>query len=168
MSNGTISLVIAIIMTVLSILVIGLGGYVTQEIPSINKEATVEVEGPLGMNSFMNGIAGVKFPSEVVVASTWNVDLAKAMGECAGEECRVQGFDGIMAPAMNIYRTPFSGRNFEYSSFNRLGSTWAGASYPLLTTVLREEWGFQPLALSHGRCGCSSTCDCGAFLCGNE
>ncbi len=204
---------------------IGLGGYVTQEIPSINKEETVEVEGPLGMNSFMNGIAGVKFPSEVVVASTWNVDLAKAMGECAGEECRVQGFDGIMAPAMNIHRTPFSGRNFEYysedgylsgkmganvvsgynskgvntflkhfalndqetnrfgvavwcneqaarelyfkpfelsvkegksqgvmSSFNRLGSTWAGASYPLLTTVLREEWGFQGCVVSDMSC----------------
>ena len=29
------------------------------------------------------------------------------------------------------------------SSFNRLGKTWAGGSYPLLTTVLREEWGFE-------------------------
>lgn len=200
---------------------IGIGGYLTQEIPSINKQQTVEVEGPLGMNSFMNGIAGVKYPSEVVLASTWNVDLAKAMGECVGQECKVQGYDGIMAPAMNLHRTPFSGRNFEYysedaylsgmmgayevrgynekgvntflkhfalndqetnrngvsvwaneqaarelyfkpfelsvklgesqgvmSSFNRLGTTWAGASYPLLTTVLRDEWGFEGAVVS--------------------
>lgn len=204
---------------------IGIGGYLTKEIPSINKKQTVEVEGPLGMNSFMNGIAGVKYPSEVVIASTWNVDLAKAMGECVGEECRVQGYDGIMAPAMNLHRTPFSGRNFEYysedgylsgmmganavqgfnskgvntflkhfaindqetnrfgasvwcneqaarelyfkpfeisvkkgesqgvmSSFNRVGATWAGASYPLLTTVLRDEWGFKGAVVSDMAC----------------
>ena len=204
---------------------IGIGGYVTQELPSIDKPLTVEVEGPLGMNSFMNGIAGVKFPSKVVLASTFNTDLAKEMGERVGDECQIHGYDGIMAPAMNIHRTPFSGRNFEYysedaflsgmmganevqgynekgvntflkhfalndqetnryavsvwcneqaarelyfkpfelsvkqggsrgvmSSFNRLGTTWAGASYPLLTTVLREEWGFQGCVVSDMAC----------------
>lgn len=34
------------------------------------------------------------------------------------------------------------------SSFNRIGSTWAGGSHALMTTVLREEWGFNGFAIS--------------------
>ena len=164
----------------------------------------------------MNDIQGVQYCSAVVVASTWNTELANRMGVTIAQKEKVYGFDGAMAPAMNIHRTPFSGRNFEYysedpfisgkmganviqgyrsegvntfvkhfalndqesnrcglcvwaneqsmreiyfkpfemavkeggtlammSSTNRIGSTYAGNSYALLTTILRDEWGFR-------------------------
>ena len=72
------------------------------------------------------GITGVTRPqdtyawcSEVVISSSWNRDVAETMGKLIGEDCLAQGdlnFAGWYAPAMNIHRTAFSGRNFEYYS----------------------------------------------------
>lgn len=163
------------------------------------------------------------------MGSTWNVELARQMGEIVGDEGNVGNektgvpYSGWYAPAVNIHRSPFAGRNWEYysedgflsgkfaanvvlgaqgkglycyvkhfavndqetdreyngilvwaneqamreiylkpfeiavkegnahgmmSSFNRLGMTWAGGSYPLLTSVLRDEWGFQGMVIT--------------------
>lgn len=60
--------------------------------------------------------AGVTYPTPVVLASTWNKDIALAMGTSAGEEAKAFGFNGWYAPSMNIHRTAFNGRNFEYYS----------------------------------------------------
>lgn len=200
---------------------VGMGGYITVAIDSIEKEQTAESEGPAGLNSFMNGISGTHTQSEVVLASTWNKALATELGEAVSSEAYLNGNDGMMCPAMNIHRTPFTGRNFEYysedgylsgmiggsyvqgmdkngvitfvkhfalndeetyrygicvwaneqamrelyfkpfeltvkyggtkgimSSFNRIGATWAGGCYPLLNTVLRDEWGFVGTVIS--------------------
>jgi beta-glucosidase len=165
------------------------------------------------------------YPSEPVVAATWNKDLVEQEGKAIGEEGlwgNVRGdgiaYSGIYAPGINIHRSPFGGRNGEYysedgllngkmaaafttgarskgvytyakhfalneqethrssngdcsfvneqamrevylrafeiyvkeghgtgimTSFNRVGTTWAGGDYRLCTTVLRKEWGFQ-------------------------
>lgn len=200
---------------------IGFGGYATQPVESINKPATTDLDGPAGINALLTGINGVQFMSEVVLASTWNVELAQKMGEALANEALVYSVTGMYAPAMNIHRTPFSGRNFEYysedaflsgkmgsyvvqgaaskgvyayikhyalndqetnrdgvvvwtneqavreiylkpfeisvkqgkttavmSSFNRIGTTWAGEHYGLLTTVLRDEWGFKGMVIT--------------------
>ncbi|GJM69544.1 hypothetical protein HMSSN036_17600 [Paenibacillus macerans] len=95
---------------------IGFGGYATQPVESINKPATTDLDGPAGINALLTGINGVQFMSEVVLASTWNVDLAQKMGEALANEALVYSVTGMYAPAMNIHRTPFSGRNFEYYS----------------------------------------------------
>lgn len=55
-------------------------------------------------------------PSGAAIASTWNPDLAYAAGEVLGEEARGRGKDVILAPGINIHRTPLCGRNFEYMS----------------------------------------------------
>jgi beta-glucosidase len=171
------------------------------------------------------------YQSECVLAATWNNDLAYQMGIAVGDEALVgypagnNGFglpySGWYAPAVNIHRSPFGGRNFEYyseepllsgkmaanviqaanskgvytqlkhfaandqetnrsgvctwldeqnfreiylkpfeiavkegdshgvmSSFNRIGTTWTGGSYALLTNVLRGEWGFMGMVLT--------------------
>lgn len=95
---------------------IGMGGYKTSAIKSINKGATSDVDGPAGINAIVNGESGVSHATEVVLASTWNCDLAYAMGESLALEADAYAIDGIYAPAMNIHRSPFGGRNFEYYS----------------------------------------------------
>lgn len=53
-------------------------------------------------------------PSGTAIASTWNTELAKQCGIVLGEEARGRGKDVILAPGINIHRTPLCGRNFEY------------------------------------------------------
>ncbi len=94
--------------------------YVTPAIESIGKPATQDPDGPAGFTCLMNpSIVGCSWMSEVILASTWNQQLAKEMGECVGEESihgNGQAYSGWYAPAMNTHRSPFGGRNFEYYS----------------------------------------------------
>ncbi len=151
-----------------------------------------------------------------IVAATFNVELALEQGKMVGMEAHIAGVYGWAGPAVNLHRSPFGGRNFEYyaadpflmgriagrvvagatdtglycyfkhfavndqeknregvssflteqalreiylkpfqmciqegksmalmSSYNRLGLMETAASYPLLTEVLRDEWGFK-------------------------
>ena len=55
-------------------------------------------------------------PSNSALASTWNRELAKSAGQVLGEEARGRGKDVILAPGINIKRSPLCGRNFEYMS----------------------------------------------------
>lgn len=55
-------------------------------------------------------------PSNTCLCSTWNPDLARKFGEVLGEEARGRGKDIILAPGINVKRTPLCGRNFEYMS----------------------------------------------------
>lgn len=220
------------------------GAYNTGAINSVVKEVTNDYDGPAGFSSFINdAISGVAYPSEVLLGQTWNVDLAEAMGVSIGNEALTLDANGWYAPAVNLHRSPFAGRNFEYysedpvlsgelatsvvegaatkgvytamkhfamndqetnrvnhgvatwaneqaireiylkafelpfknatvemeyiaddqgtvetremraatavmSSFNRIGSTWAGGSVALMDTVLRDEWGFRGFAIT--------------------
>ena len=58
----------------------------------------------------------VLYPTETVIASTWNVDLAREVGNSFGEEGLWGGGVGWYGPAANLHRTPYAGRNFEYYS----------------------------------------------------
>ena len=191
------------------------GSFATPAIKSINKPAAKDYDGPGA--AFHSGTG---HPSEVILACTWNTDIALLMGRSIGREGAARGLTGWYAPGINTHRSPFGGRNFEYysedpliaglmagytnqgcmefgvyayakhfmcndqensragvfvwateqslreiyargfeiyvdmggigimSSFNSIGSWWAGASYPLLTTLLREEWGFHGVVVT--------------------
>ncbi|MBO4871052.1 MAG: glycoside hydrolase family 3 C-terminal domain-containing protein [Muribaculaceae bacterium] len=56
----------------------------------------------------------VAFPALTCLAATWNPDMARRYGLALGEEARYRGKDMILGPGVNICRTPFNGRNFEY------------------------------------------------------
>lgn len=210
---------------------VALGGYQTIAVDSINKPATTDVDGPAALNNNFTGIGSVGFPSSIMVSATWNEALAYAFGESIGNMAEEMDVSGWYAPAMNIHRTPFAGRNFEYfsedgvlsgrmasqaamaaaehgvyayikhfamndqetnrwemittwsteqaireiylrpfeicvkdnaavggaaagyplavmSSYNYIGTQWAGACNSLLNTVLRDEWGFEGLVLT--------------------
>ena len=94
----------------------GYGGFSTVEIASIDKVATIDIDGPAGLNALTSDISGVQFPSEAVIGSTYNVELVDEMGQTYAQEANAHGVVGIYAPGLNIHRTPFSGRNFEYYS----------------------------------------------------
>ena len=56
------------------------------------------------------------FPTASCMASSWNVDLLREVGQALGEECLAQGVDILLGPGTNMKRTPLCGRNFEYFS----------------------------------------------------
>ena len=93
------------------------GGYGTNAVDSIQLPATVDKDGTAGISStLVGGENGTAYPPEIVLASTWNKELAEEFGRCIGEDSIALKVAGWYAPAMNIHRTPYSGRNFEYYS----------------------------------------------------
>lgn len=93
------------------------GAYQTAAIGSIGKPQTLEPDGPAGFSSFINSaINGTAYPSEVLIAQTWDVELGTAMGVMLGNEAIFKNINGWYAPAVNLHRSPFGGRNFEYYS----------------------------------------------------
>ena len=99
-------------------------------IKSIGLPETTAVDGPAAWtkshykekyddyseNAKVTEEAMVLYPTETVIAGTWNVDLTHKLGVSFGEEGLWGGGVGWYGPAANIHRTPYSGRNFEYYS----------------------------------------------------
>lgn len=96
------------------------GGWSTPAIASVGKPATSEIDGPAGMNNLMTGATGNQFTSEVLMGATWNAALVEEMGQVFGAELAANNVSGVYAPAMNLHRSPFGGRNFEYVSEDSL------------------------------------------------
>lgn len=102
-------------------LLITQSGYGSYSLSSVDKPAAVDRDTAAGIiNYFMDengfGVAGYNFTSPIVIAQTWNLELARAFGEQVGDQAQFIDVHGWYAPAMNIHRTPFSGRNSEYYS----------------------------------------------------
>lgn len=93
---------------------ISLGGYQTNSIESIGKVRTNDNDGPASINNNFTGVGSVGFPTGVMIAATWNKSLALNFGRSIGKMADEMNTSGWYAPAMNIHRTAFAGRNFEY------------------------------------------------------
>lgn len=76
----------------------------------------MDTDGPAGVNSSTLGFFGTGFCSEILIAQTWNVDLAYEASAAMAKEFRDFGVVGWYAPSMNLHRFAFGGRNFEYYS----------------------------------------------------
>lgn len=234
-------------------------GYCSPSASSINKPKVTDLDGPAGLNKVVghgsvelgNDYYSMTWPTEYILACSWDKTLAYEMGQLIGEDGLYGDVQGWYGPGMNIHRTPFAGRNFEYysedaylsgvfgrmevsgasskgmyafvkhfalndqethrdhlgiatwsneqaireiylkpfemtivdnscevsyykpiydedlnitgytyensivdatfgimTSFNRIGATWAGGHYRLITNVLRNEWGFNGFVLT--------------------
>ena len=96
---------------------ITLGVHNTAAIPSIGKTATKDENGPQGLTAALTGgESAMCYTSEDVMAATFNVDLMEDLGRCIGEDCLAMGYSGLYGPGVNMHRTAYSGRNFEYYS----------------------------------------------------
>ncbi|OZG61747.1 beta-glucosidase [Bifidobacterium lemurum] len=105
------------------------GGFHMVSIESINSGESVDADGPAGLSSnFNDSMTGTAFPPAVVIASTWNKDLAEQRGTQVVVEGKELGITGWYGPAMNIHRSAFSGRNFEYYSEDGTLSGFIGAA----------------------------------------
>lgn len=206
------------------------GGFRTEEIASIGKPRLNDYDGPAGFNT--NSLTGswggemdteswTAYPCECLIGCSWNKTLLLQLGLSMGREAATTGISGWYAPGINLHRTNYTSRNYEYysedpvlsgnlaanvirgakinglycymkhfvvsesgpngrdwntwlteqalrelylkpfeiavkegeanavmSSFNGLGSTWAGGNHALLTDILRNEWGFEGSVVS--------------------
>lgn len=95
---------------------IALAGYQTAAVSSIGKVQNVDADGPAAINNNFTGAGSIGFPVEVVVACTWNQDLAQQWGQAMGKTCREMNITGWYAPGMNTHRSAFTARNYEYFS----------------------------------------------------
>ncbi|MHA1987388.1 MAG: glycoside hydrolase family 3 C-terminal domain-containing protein [Promethearchaeota archaeon] len=74
-------------------------------------------DGPHGVRVDQEGkIKTTYFPSAICRAATWNVELSKEFGIAIAEEIRDVGAHMLLAPGINIQRSPMCGRTFEYQS----------------------------------------------------
>ncbi|GAA1961592.1 glycoside hydrolase family 3 protein [Agromyces allii] len=92
------------------------GAYVTEDVERLGIPKSVLLDGPAGLNYLFGDLGAASFATQVVVASTWNDELAAALGEAVGAEANAYGVQGWYAPGMNLHRTAMGGRNFEYFS----------------------------------------------------
>ena len=93
---------------------VGNAGWLTASVPSVDKPAIVECDGPNGVNDIMAQINGTQLAGQSTMGQTWNVELAHRVGELFGQEANAYGIGGLYAPAANTHRSAFGGRNYEY------------------------------------------------------
>ena len=99
-------------------------GYCSPAMDSINKPKVTDLDGPAGLNDIIahgsmpigDDLQAMTWPTQYMLACSWNVELAEDMGRCIAEDGLYSGTVGWYGPGMNIHRTPFAGRNFEYYS----------------------------------------------------
>ncbi|MBM6699581.1 glycoside hydrolase family 3 C-terminal domain-containing protein [Bifidobacterium pullorum subsp. saeculare] len=92
------------------------GGYGNAAVEKIGKIQLTDVDGPASLNNNFTRVGSIGLPSGVSFACTWNADLATEFGDMIGKMAHEMHVTGWYAPAMNIHRSAFSGRNFEYYS----------------------------------------------------
>lgn len=97
----------------------------TKAVPRLNIPSIMVSDGPHGLRKqntegdhigINESIEAVCFPAGCAVASSFDRELIKTMGEALGDECQAEDVSVILGPAANIKRSPLCGRNFEYFS----------------------------------------------------
>lgn len=96
-------------------------GFGSSEIESIGKTKTLDFDGPSGFNENTQKVAEDKsawtsYPCEVVIGCTWNEQLAHEIGQSMAFEASKSGINGWYAPGVNLHRSNYNGRNYEYYS----------------------------------------------------
>ena len=87
----------------------GYPGYVSPAIEEKGIKSVFYKDGPAG-------IGGVAWPTEMLIACSFDKKLWQMFGDAAGKECEEQQVNVWLAPAVNLHRNPLCGRNFEYFS----------------------------------------------------
>ena len=91
------------------------GGFQIEAVESLGIPRTLESDGPSGLSkaAAANKIA---WPAEFLIGCSWNTELAYDMGRSVGQQAKKEGIEGWYAPGVNLHRSPYTSRNFEYYS----------------------------------------------------
>ena len=116
---------------------IELGGYETSAVESIGKVMTYDCDGPASINNNFTHQGSIGFPAAVMIACTWNKDIAHRFGASIGRMANDMDVSGWYAPATNTHRSAFAGRNFEYYSEDGVLAGWMCAN----AVQGAREWG---------------------------
>lgn len=97
------------------------GGFGTAAIESIGKRKSLDFDGPAGFNTSVarpgDDTSGwTAFPCETLIGQTFDKFIAKQMGLSIGLEGKATGVSGWYGPGINLHRSPFNARNYEYYS----------------------------------------------------
>ncbi len=84
----------------------------TRGIPEKGVPALKMADGPVGVHWWTK--ASTCYPACIALAASWDRELGYAMGRGLGRDARARGVHILLAPGVNIYRSPLCGRNFEY------------------------------------------------------
>ncbi|MCM1368717.1 MAG: fibronectin type III-like domain-contianing protein, partial [Roseburia sp.] len=100
---------------------IGMGGFQTIAIGSLGKPRCEDLDGPAGFspNSVTRPNASsdwTAFPSEALIGCSWSQRLLYNMGRAQGAIASATGLNGWYGPGVNLHRSPYNSRNFEYYS----------------------------------------------------
>jgi beta-glucosidase len=101
------------------------------DIPAIGLASLVTCDGPIGVRgtAWRPDDPSVALPSPTALAATWDPVLARTAGRVLGRECRRRGVHVLLAPTVNLHRSPLGGRHFECYSEDPLLTAEIGAGY---------------------------------------
>jgi len=88
----------------------------TKPVPRLGIKPFKMTDGPRGVAFHSSWKRCTAFPSGIAQAASWDESLMGRFGEALADECKSVGAQTILAPAINITRTPLNGRTFEYLS----------------------------------------------------
>ena len=83
----------------------------TKAVPRLGIPSVKMSDGPQGLGTWG---ASTAYPCAVLLAASWNPEMAYAYGEALAQDCKARGVNILLGPGVNIARGPFSGRNFEF------------------------------------------------------
>lgn len=93
----------------------GQDSWSTHPLPRIGLRSMVLSDGPAGVRGSVwdERSSSINFPSPTAVAASWDTEMVRRIGEGLGAEARRKGVDVVLAPTINLQRTPYGGRHFE-------------------------------------------------------
>jgi beta-glucosidase len=96
-------------------LLAGASLWYTAQVERLGIPAIKVTDGPNGArgDGFAGGITAACFPVGIALAATWNTELVERVGQALGQEAVTKGAQLLLAPTVNIHRSPLNGRNFE-------------------------------------------------------
>lgn len=92
----------------------------TTAVSSIGKPKLNDSDGPAQIGSFNSKNVGTGYPNATTLGQSWSTSLSYDMGISLGTEARNLGYNGWYGPGVNMHRSPFGGRNYEYFSEDSL------------------------------------------------
>src|SRR4051812_924891 len=99
--------------------------------PAVGLRRVVTSDGPVGVRGerWDERDASANVPSPTLLAATWDEERIERIGRLLAAESRRKGVDVLLAPTVNLHRTPYGGRHFECLSEDPLLTARIGAAY---------------------------------------